>query len=771
MNNWEISSRNKLLLWLFQFFIVIAILIYQLTNQPLKLNADLLSLFEASDVSRLDEVVKKVDEQNINRQIILVGDSTLNAAIESAQTLTNKLSNLSLIQEAILEFPSTPELENIVGDYLPYRHNFLSDEFKSVLSTNNTSEIFSYQFTLLNQIANPAVSLTFEKDPTLSLADFFSNTPISNKGLSKYENYLVAQFADKHYVLIAFTPKTGELNINSSQLLSSSILNLIEASSSEILYTGSIFYTSEASKSGQQEMMLYGGFSVLATLSLILFAYRSLTALIATTALIAVSFLYGYLALSSIYNQINIIVLVFSVTLIGIAADYSFHALTQLKYSLNNNKKSPLSSIYSSLIMSYITTGAGYSLLLLSPFTLFQQIALFTLFGLFGALITVLLCYPILQNLIGSKSKISSIVIIEKIHNFQKRLTTLASKNWYGVFILFLLSLVVIINNHKSDDVRDYYQPNINLKQMENKIKQILKTSWENQYFIVEGESSEEVLQNEELLIQHLAQLVSSSGLDDYSAISQMLPSGKTQKENFKLVKNSFESGHFSTLQKSLPSAEWDFKNEYNVLDTKTWFSTSVGKLFSPQWIQHNNQYYSLVRLSGIKDLNSLNLISDSIDKSNLIDKANRVSVQMSQFKLNLVYILLAAFTAALVLFSWRYGIRTASLGLLTPFVSLIFALLLSYIFQQQLNIFNFIAGILILALGLDYSVFYAEHGMNKKITLTTLMSALSSTFVFAILMLSSMPAIKSFGITVFIGISLVFLFSPIVTNVKENNL
>ncbi len=96
-------------------------------------------------------------------------------------------------------------------------------------------------------------------------------------------------------------------------------------------------------------------------------------------------------------------------------------------------------------------------------------------------------------------------------------------------------------------------------------------------------------------------------------------------------------------------------------------------------------------------------------------------------------------------------------------------ALIVSYYIQQNLNIFNLVAGILILALGLDYSVFYAEHGFAKKVTLTTFMSALSSVFVFAILMFSSMPTITSFGLTVFVGVLLTFLLAPIVTIARKN--
>ena len=91
---------------------------------------------------------------------------------------------------------------------------------------------------------------------------------------------------------------------------------LIANNEAEYLYTGALFYTSKASRIGQFEMMLYGSISLLATLLLISWFYRSITALVATFALVLISFVYGYLALSQVYSEINIIAFVFSVTLL-----------------------------------------------------------------------------------------------------------------------------------------------------------------------------------------------------------------------------------------------------------------------------------------------------------------------------------------------------------------------------------------------------------------------------------------------------------------------
>ena len=84
-------------------------------------------------------------------------------------------------------------------------------------------------------------------------------------------------------------------------------------------------------------------------------------------------------------------------------------------------------------------------------------------------------------------------------------------------------------------------------------------------------------------------------------------------------------------------------------------------------------------------------------------------------FSQQLVWLLMAAIIAAFAVFIWRYGFYAAVLGVITPVFSILVAFLLSQVIQESLNIFNLVAGLLIIALGLDYSVFYAEHGLVKK--------------------------------------------------------
>lgn len=769
-----------------QFILVVAVLLYaQLSpaGHKLKLNADLLSIFateqRSNELGAIEQITEQLSQQASDKQIVLVSASDIDTAITKADEFAQSLQALTLIDSVQVTFSEVPSLEQIVEQYLPYQHQVISKEFEQILQQGNSDDIFAYQFALLSQPSNQAVASTLAQDPSLSLADFLSQPSTTGGALQLEKEHLIAKHQEKYFVLISFTSSRASVNIEAAQQLVAQFQQLIAKDSDSFLYTGAVFYTSKASQVGQSEMQLYGSISIAATLLLLALIYRSFTAIVMTSSLIVISFLYGYLALSIWYQQVSVIALVFSITLIGIAADYSFHALTEMRYGGENSRTkrtNPIANITSSLSMGYITTGAGYALLLLAPFVLFKQIAIFTLFGLLGALLTVLLLYPVMSPLLEKNTEKNKALpaIASAIHTLQRKLVSLILRFKHVCIILFALLLACTAELAIDDDVRDYYRVDKTLSDSETRVKAVLKQKWDLQYFLLQSDTEQSLLQLEEKLIIALTPLVEQGKLIAYSGVSQFVPSVKRQQDNTTLILSALEQGHFEQIKQLLGQANWQVNNERAPLLVQPWLASPLGKMYQGQWLQQQDKYYAIVKLAGIKDVRALNLLSEKLsrlvpeiesdNKVYFIDKAGQISKQLNQFSQQLLLVIVAAIIAALAVFIWRYGLNRALIAILTPVFALLCAFSVSFLLQGGLNIFNLVAGILILALGLDYSVFYAEHGLCKKITLTTLMSALSSVFVFAILMLSSMPAINSFGLTVFVGVLITFVFAPIVT-------
>lgn len=140
--------------------------------------------------------------------------------------------------------------------------------------------------------------------------------------------------------------------------------------------------------------------------------------------------------------------------------------------------------------------------------------------------------------------------------------------------------------------------------------------------------------------------------------------------------------------------------------------------MFNGQWFEINNRYYSIIKLQGIKDATLLKSTLKDYEGVVFVDKVADVSQQIGEFRGHLIVIYAFALASAMMVFWLRYGLFDAFIAVSRPVLAMLIALLLSAWFLDGLTIFNYVAGILILALGLDYCVFYAEHGSCKRLPL-----------------------------------------------------
>ena len=90
--------------------------------------------------------------------------------------------------------------------------------------------------------------------------------------------------------------------------------------------------------------------------------------------------------------------------------------------------------------------------------------------------------------------------------------------------------------------------------------------------------------------------------------------------------------------------------------------------------------------------------------------------------------------------------------------------MLISLLLQQQLNIFNLVAALLVLALALDYGIFFTARLQHQEVVQAVLLSATTSSLAFGLLSFSSTPAIASFGLTVFLGVALSCALAPLLS-------
>lgn len=773
-----LNSRTKLFIWCLQFALLLAGLSYLWLFKSFTIEADLNQIFTVEQEPEIQFVTDKLEQQQLRQHLLLVGHKDKTTAINYAESAAQSLKIIEGIT-VTHQFDALPKIESIVSDYLKYPYAFISDQYRQQLKAGDTKSIFNYQFNLLNEVGSPWVAATLETDKTLAMADFFNQQHLPTPKFKQDNGFLIATSEDstgpqRYYVLVNFVSNDIGLDLNVAQSIAKNIATLkrdalSESTGVEYLATGAAFFTASASSSAEQEMALFGAISILATLLLILIIFRSALSVLCTLFVVFVSMLYGYTALRLFFSEVNVLTLVFAVTLIGIAADYSFHALSELRFA-EVIKRNPLSNIHSSLLLGFATTTAGYLILAFTPLALFKQIAVFTMAGLFGAVLCVLLVYPSLVTLL-TKSSPSIPSFIKRLNQLQLKWLNLAVNfKWQVVLLALLLAGLTLLDN--DNDPRHFYKASDELVTQQQTISQLLDARWDSSYLLVAGASEQQVLEKMELLLAPLEQLKINKDIVNYSSISQWLPSIAAQKKTQQLISTAIKNGVFAQLSSVLghPTLGGAF-SDYKQLNFATWQRSKVASLFADQWLQIDNRYYSVIKLQGIDNPTVLkNTIKDYNDVV-FVDKVESVTDQIGQFTGQLVFIYIFALSAAMVVFWLRYGLLNACIAVSRPLIAIAIALLLSAWFYDALTVFNYVAGILILALGLDYCVFYAEHGLCEKITLTTCVSALSSLFVFAILIVSSTPAVSQFGFTVFVGVVVVFIIAPRLPLVSKRNI
>jgi predicted exporter len=76
--------------------------------------------------------------------------------------------------------------------------------------------------------------------------------------------------------------------------------------------------------------------------------------------------------------------------------------------------------------------------------------------------------------------------------------------------------------------------------------------------------------------------------------------------------------------------------------------------------------------------------------------------------------------------------------------------------------LFNVLALMLLLGMGIDYGIFLIEHRGDASAWLAVCVGAASTWLSFGLLGLSATPALRAFGLTLLFGIGLVWIISPL---------
>jgi predicted exporter len=663
------------------------------------------------------------------------------------------------------------DIITMISPYIPFRFQLLSSEDRAKLRINETG---NFTEEVLRKIYSPipeARFLPIQQDPFDLFGRWLRNFPLPPAPQADGSG-LYAEKDGQFYRFVFATFEGDAFDLDNQKLLLDKVNNLlskIDSNTINVASSGLLFHAAAGADQAISEISTIGVGSLVGIVLLLGILFRRVSIIGIAFLPVAVGCLVAISLSLSIFNQLHVITLVFGASLVGVSIDYLLHFLCAPRESNGEIK------IYRALTLGLVSSVTAYFTFVFTPFPGLQQMAVFSILGLIAAWITVLVWLPYLvRQPLRLESNLAA------IKRIQDRVTTRLP---YLILVPLGFASVLAVSVATSvtevafrDDIRDLNTSPRRLLDNEKIVQSLLNPPQPGQYFVVSGNSLEDLLQGEEALTATLDTLIQQKTIASYQALSTYLPSKLRQKDNLTLLRSLYtHPDGLTTFAETIGINEYpllvsqlDAKSN-RLLDFDEWKNWSVAKYPSNLLLDSdvsqngdNNSFQSMVTLygnldrAGIKELQST---ATTFARVEFMDYPQFISELLTSYSIEIskwlvgIYLMLTMFLA--FRFRW-FSIWVVGTPALATFAALGCLTLLG----QPFSLFHVLAAVLVLGIGLDMGIFLQESRAAPHALIAITASAITTVLAFGLLALSQTPALHFFGQMALFGISFSWLIA-----------
>jgi predicted exporter len=761
-----LSINLRFVLWLL-LLLATGGAFYSQLQQGLNVQTNILRLLPKTELNPFaEEAFDRFSEQNFKKIILAIEAPTVEEAVTSSKSLSSQLLQSNLVS-AIDTQLSQQDQEAIAQLYFKHRFHLLSDADRALFQQQGSEPFIDATLQLVySPLSSQLISL-LPQDPYLLSYRYLQDVTSANNSSQRQlvDDAIVYRHQGKIYSVVSATLQASPFDSQAQQQLTHQLNEFQQGSPNiKLLYTGATFYAHHAAASAKSEISTIGLGSLIGVILLLVLAFKSIRPLVLTLISLGSGVFLGLTVTHLAFGSTHVLTLVFGASLIGVAVDYSFHY-----FASANESRRPLKHILGAITLGLISSVIGYAALFSTPFPGLQQMAVFCAAGLFGAFLTVTLLFDKVSVKVNSPKAITT--IFTSLSRFSLTLR-------HPVFLLLLMVLPVIAVillsqvEDDNDNIRQLQSIPPELYQQEQTIQKMVAAPATNQFFVVQADNADELLNQLDSLNADLNTLVDNEAIEDYTHLAQFVPSKQNQQSNYRLLAD------FISIQSLAPLKELELitdsqvkqlinlyhEQSDNPLTLDDWIQSPLGQRFSYLWLgEIDNQVAAIITLHNIHNLEPLETLADKHEKLYFINKVDKVSAMFTEYREKALFMLGLALVAIFLLLSLKYSALIAGLILLAPIAASSLAVIVNILVAGSFNLFSTLALFLVFGIGVDYGLFYSESKKRSSyIVLAIGLSAITTFLSFGLLSLSQTPAIHAFGLTMLTGILSVFLLSPI---------
>ena len=743
------------------WLLAIAVLSIVVVGKDIKFSSSIFSLLPESDQSALIRQASEKTAKDFSRRLVLMLSGPDDAHVRNTvEVLAKKLSSIedvaevywrvdenraSAIREALFDYrfaALTPETRThlLVADY-------------AAISERALQRIYSLLSIGQNAILDDPFSLF---SPASWVSDGRLNYEIANSllkvtGVEQPTYLMVLELAGEPY-----EPTVQNRILGTIQRVESDSAITIEQS-------GMLLHAAAGAQQASAEISTIGFGSIIGIVMLVIVVFRRIKPLVLMFIPITVGYCVAVIATILVFGEVHLVTLAFGAGLVGVSIDYALHFLCERRV-LSSYQILP--RLLPGLMLGLFSSVMAYAAQALAPFPGLRQMAVFSVSGLIAAWLTVVLWFPWLTE----KQPTLALPLADQFGVLRCRFPVLqASKLAIAVcFILVLLAAMSLYSATGIDDIRLLQTSPQSLVAEDQKVGRTLGINSSSQFILVKSASLETSLQKEEQLVPQLEALKQAGLLADFQAVSSVLPSLNRQDENLEMVSALYDDRLGQLFARlNLPDIRLKESLEnFRRLQMRRLTPDAWNKLeISAQWENSivstaKGEIASLIRLSGLNATQGREQLMALINHDAglvFVDQIQNTTDLLTRFRLEITQWVTLAYLLILAVLFFRYRKQVWRI-VLPPAMASILTLALLVQLEQGINLFHVMALILVLGIGLDMGIFLAETDGSSHTWLAVSLSCVTSLMAFGLLTLSKTPVLHHFGITVLLGLCLVWL-------------
>lgn len=537
----------------------------------------------------------------------------------------------------------------------------------------------------------------------------------------------------------------------------------------QLLVTGGPLYGAIAQAQAVHESLLIGGGGVLGIILVLLLPMRRARVLFSFIPLM-LGIVCGFVACVWVFGTMHILTLAVGISLIGIAANFPLHWLSQAFGPGTWQAWPAIRRVDRTLLISLLVTVIGYAALALTPFPALTQIAVFSTAGLLGAYASTVTLLPWLMRRMqpapwgACRTLASWILACYPSAGARRTRTTL--------IVLALLGIASGIHLLRlQDDIRLWVANAPSLQKQAQSIARITHYLPASQFFLVQGPSPDSVLQREQGLLGALDAQIRAGHLDGDTALAQILaPVTAQQRMQAALPARvatdpAWQPFLAAGLTAERLQADIDRWKSLPTVGIDDFLAGPAGLRWRGLWLgrQPDGQYAGLVSLFGMHDADAVAAAAHAQPGVRWIDPVGLINHVFVQTRIQTVYLKLASYVLAAVVLCVAFGWRTSWRITLCAATATLSAITILAVLHIPLTLFGIFGLLLASAIGIDYAIFlYRNHAGYEASYIGVVLSALTTLLTFGLLACSKTPILANFGLAVTLGVTFNVLWAPV---------